>query len=57
MVRTMTWDPPKKLNAEPPAGVAWSGYLLIPHDAVAENMTLAGLAAAYTITRPRATLS
>ena len=31
------------------AGKPWK-YLLIPHDEIAENMTLAGLASRFTVT-------
>ena len=38
---------PKKANH----GKPWR-YLLIPHDAIADNMTLDGLAKTYTFTAP-----
>jgi hypothetical protein len=50
-----TWCQHATAHAEQKGGTPWK-YLLIPHDQIQEQMTLAGLAARYTYD-PKATSS
>lgn len=46
------WCQQASAHAAASSGKPWR-YVLIPHDAIAENMTLTGLSQLYSVTAPK----